>query len=91
MTPTVAGTNVTGGIRVTSNDANGNRVVMAMAAAHTTDTATTSIQNTSTATSGNFGLGVELGGSSAAAGNQAAQLVDQYFGAVSWRQRVVNR
>lgn len=91
MSSAVGGTNVTGGIRVTSNDANGNRVVFAMAAAHTTDTGVTSIVNTSTATSGNFGLGIELGGSSAAAGNQAANIVDQYFGAVSWRQRVVNR
>ena len=90
--PYAAGTSFTGGVRVTSNDANGNRMVFGTAAANTKDLINTACWLTAAANSGSMFIGVELGGSGAAAGdNDASALRDQFLGAVSWRQRVVVR
>lgn len=82
---------ITGGVRVTSNDANGNRMVFGTAAANTNDLANGATWYTTAATSGAAWIGVELDGSTATAGNAAADLVDQFLGATQWRQRVVLR
>lgn len=87
----IGGTNITGGIRVTSNDANGNRMVFACDKSVTTNTTHTYLYPTSATTSVNLMVGVELNGSSASSGNQAADLVSQFLGAVNWRQRVVRQ
>jgi hypothetical protein len=90
----VAGTAITGGVRETSNNATGNRMVFACVAgaiARSADTANTAVQPSSAATSQTFMVGVELAGSGAATGNAAADLVDQFVGAVAWRQRIVRQ
>jgi hypothetical protein len=88
----VAGTSITGGVRETSNNAAGDRMVFACAATRTADTANTTVQQSAAPyTSQTFMAGVELDGSSAATGNTAANLVDQFIGAVSWRQRIVRQ
>ena len=88
----VAGTSITGGVRETSNNGTGNRMVFATAAARAADTANTQVQhNASPWTSQTFMVGCELAGSSAATGNAAADLVDQFIGAVAWRQRIVRQ
>ena len=88
---TAAGTNITGGIRATSNDVNGNRMVFGVDAAKTTNTTITGVINTTPATSGTLFIGCELDGSSATTKNTAADLVDQFIGQAVWRQRVVAR
>lgn len=88
---TAAGTNITGGIRATANDPNGNRMVFGVDAAKTTNTAITAVVNTTPATSGTLFIGCELDGSTATTKNTAADLVDQFIGQVSWRQRVIAR
>ena len=87
----VAGTSITGGIRQTSNDASGNRLVLATNTARTAITADTAIQPTSQSHSSTYMIGIELGGSSAVAGDTAADLVEQFIGAVAWRQRIVRQ
>lgn len=90
----VAGTAITGGVRETSNNAQGNRMVFAVAAgaaSRTADTSNTAVQPGSSVNSATFMVGCELAGSSAATGNAAADLVDQFIGAVQWRQRVVRQ
>lgn len=88
---TATGTNITGGIRATSNDVNGNRMVFGVDAAKTTNTTITGVINTTPATSGTLFIGCELDGSSATTKNTAADLVDQFIGQAVWRQRVVAR
>jgi hypothetical protein len=67
-------------------------MVFATAAARAADTANTQVQhNASPWTSQTFMVGCELAGSSAATGNAAADLVDQFIGAVAWRQRIVRQ
>lgn len=89
--PTAAGTAFTGGVRATSNDANGNRMAFGTAAANSNDLAATATWYTSSATAGSMWVGVELDGATGTGGTTAAELRDQFLGAVSWRQRIVAR
>lgn len=64
MASSEAATAITGGIRATSNDANGNRYMIVCPSAVTTTLASGRIRLTSAATSALFGLALELNGSS---------------------------
>lgn len=86
-----ATTTITAGIRRTSNDANGHRLVFGMPVLQTVDNVNGGTNAATAATSGRIMLGVELAGSSAISGNAAADIVNQFMGATSWRQRVVPR
>lgn len=87
----IAGTTINGGVRQTSNDANGNRLVV-VGACNTRNTGQIGVsQSAAVGDHLNFGIGVELGGS-AATGNFAAQKVAyEWFIGRSEAQRVVLR
>lgn len=85
----IAGTAITGGIRRTANDGNGNRMVYGTAAARTNDLTNTGCWYTAAATTGSVFFGCELAGSGAATPDTADALVGQFIGAVAWRQRVI--
>jgi hypothetical protein len=87
---TEASTSGTGYIRATSNDASGNRFVLGSAQAFTGDTTNGAISKSSTTTMDAF-IAVELAGSSAVSGDQAAQLHSQYLGMPSEAVRGVRR
>lgn len=90
----VAGTAITGGVREAANNASGNRMVFAVASGALTsvaDTANTAVQPSASANAVSFMVGCELAGSSAATGDAAFDLTNQFFGAVQWRQRVVRQ
>lgn len=72
-----AGTNVTGGIRDSANDGNGNRWVLASPDYASTDTTNGRIVSASV-TEFAFMMGAELNGSGASSGNAAADLINQY-------------
>lgn len=85
---------LTGGVRATSNDAAGNRVVFAMASgtnAIAVDLTNGRIRPLSSQTSASMMIGVELNGSSAITNNTADDLISQFFGLASWRQQVIGR
>lgn len=85
-----ASTAITSGIRSTANDANGNRWLFSTPVVQTTDLVNGSLKlSSAVATPATFMIGAELGGSAATSGNTAAEVVDQFMGAVSWRQRVI--
>lgn len=92
-----ASTGLTGGMRTTSNIANGNndRLVVASPATVTHDsTSGILIDGTSRAgsvRSGLFGVGLEIGGSGASGLNAAQELIYQFLIPVSETQRVVLR
>jgi hypothetical protein len=86
------GTSLTGGVRRTSNDAAGNRLVIATPHAKTDDTANTGVTvNTATTSRPVFMIGQALNGSSAAAINSEASLIAQFIQSVSASSRVVAR
>ena len=85
-----AGTAFTGGVRATADDAGGNRYVIGSAKTHTADTTTGGLSIAS-GTVLDFFLGSEIGGASAAVGDQAAALLNQYLGYVSADDRPVIR
>lgn len=87
---TEAGTSGTGFVRATSNDANGNRYVIGSALTFTGDTTIGGISLAATTTLDAF-IGVEAGGSSAVAGDQAANLFAQYLGAAPEQVQGVRR
>lgn len=75
------GTNITGGVRGTSNDTDGNRWVMAAGAAYSTTTTTNgSLSDSAGVVQFPMMVGYEIAGSGAASGNAAADLVKQYYG-----------
>lgn len=76
---TEAATAGTGYIRATSNDGSGNRFVLGSAKTFTGDTTNGALSVTSAVLLDAF-IAVELAGSSAIAGDQAAQLYSQYLG-----------
>jgi hypothetical protein len=83
-------TAITAGIRPTANDANGNQTVLASAHACTTDLVNGAIRLTASQTTpATFMLGISLNGSTASTGNTPAELVGQFMGVTSWRQRVI--
>lgn len=80
------------GIRSTSNDANGNRLVLMAAAATTRDLTEGRLYVTASGTTiSTFGIGIELDGSSAATNNSSTALIGQFIGAVSTTTRVVKQ
>lgn len=79
---------VTGGLRASAADAEGNRFVMGSAKVSTTTTGTASLSK-SGVTVYDFFLGHEVG--VAAAGDQFADLLGQYLGSTGERARVVTR
>lgn len=86
-----ASTGITGGIRATSNDASGNRFILASPAAFTQDTANAAIWLTTAASRAIFGIGCEVGGSGAVSPFTAAAQVSRFFGPVHETVRVVGR
>lgn len=83
---------LTGGIRATANDADGDRFVLFSTKAHSTDLTNGYIQSTSGAlTSFDFGIGSEVGGSGAAEPDRAGDLAKQYFAGQSEQMLVVSR
>ena len=86
----VASTSITGGIRRTSNNAGGNRELLASAANATADT-TNGRLTASSSTTELFGVGCEVGGSGASAATRAAaaEQMEEFFAAFSESARVV--
>lgn len=80
---------VTGGLRASAADTDGNRFVMGSSKSVTTTTATASITKASV-TAFDFFLGHEFG-ASPAAGDAMADLLAQYLGSGSERVRIVRR
>lgn len=84
-----AATSLTGGIRATSNDAGGNRYVLASAKAIDKELTGGSINLTTGSTSFDFMIGSEIGGSGATGTDAAQDLIYQYMGAVHERRLIV--
>lgn len=86
-----AATAITGGIRQTSNNAQGHRWIMACPSAVTTDLVNGRITIAAPGVPlvGQFGLGWEIDGSAAIAAWVAARVVDEFFAVTGTRQRVV--
>lgn len=91
IAPTAAGTNITGGIRTTANNAFGNRFVILNRAAVTTSTTHTAAAATTATTRSVFGLAVQLNGSAAVEPWLNANLLDQLCAPPQWQQRVSER
>jgi hypothetical protein len=81
---TDAGTSITGGLRDSANDGDGNRWVMSCPDTMTKDTTNGAI-SLAASTQFKFMLGYELGGSGASTGNAASNLINQYLAHVSER------
>lgn len=79
------------GISNTANDANGNRLVFAFPVAITSDLVNGRLYPNAAATSGQMLIGVVLAGGSAASGNAATDIINQFMGAVAWAQKIVVR
>jgi len=86
-----AATAITGGIRATSDDAGGNRYVLSTPSAKTNDLTNGGMYLSSNATSLNFMIGMEVGGSSATNDETAQNQVYQYMAARSHTLRYVGR
>lgn len=83
---------VTGAIRATAADADGNRYVLVSdGAATTNDLVNGSIRWTFTSLTGDFGIGSEIGGAGAVFPDDANSLAQQYLAAQTESQRVVAR
>jgi hypothetical protein len=79
-TATEAGTSLTGALRASANDGDGNRYVIGSSKTMTKDTTQGGIAPTSNATSFPFFIGSAVDGSGAAAGDTPSDLVNQYHG-----------
>jgi hypothetical protein len=86
-----AGTAITGGLRRTSNDANGNRWVFCVPVAATSDTVNGLHYQTTATTSGVIGVGVEHNGSAATGTDTATVLRDSFYLPALMDERVVIR
>jgi hypothetical protein len=91
IAPTAAGTNITGGVRTTSNNGSGNRFVILNRAAVTTSTTHTAAAATTATTRSVFGIAVQRGGSSATNPWQDSDLLQQLCAPPQWQQRVSER
>lgn len=93
VTPDGTGTAVTGGIRKTSNDTNGNRMnLLSRSAVTATTTSPWSITLTTPATSGVFSIGVNLSGSAASTSHFSSEgQLGQLCTPPQWRQRIAAR
>lgn len=89
--PAQAATTVTGGLRRTANDANGNRWVIATPVARTNDTPTGAMLASTSTWRHQFMIAQALGGSAATGFNTESALVNQYIQTVSCTSRVVSR
>lgn len=86
-----AATALTGGIRATSNDADGHRYVLALPGATTNDLVNGSVKRNGAGSDTPMMVGVELTGSSAADADTAQNLVYEYLGIVGAVQRIAAR
>lgn len=77
-TAVTALTAITGGVRRTSDDTNGNRFTIHGNLAYTTDLVNGRLYLTAANATGDFGLGFILNGGSAAAPNTSTDIIDQY-------------
>ena len=84
-TNAVAGTSINGGVRETSNDANGNRLIV-VGNGTARDTSNIGVSGGTA-----YGIGVELGGSSATDAAAAQQVAYEWFMGRSETQQVVLR
>jgi hypothetical protein len=87
---TEAGTSGTGYVSATANDGAGNRYIIGSAKTFTADTTNGGLSVSSATTLDAF-IGAVVGGGSAAAGDQAANLYAQYLGSPSEVVRAVRR
>jgi hypothetical protein len=87
---TEAGTSSTGYVAATANDGAGNRYIVGSAKTFTADTTNGGLSVSSATTLDAF-IGAVVGGGSAAAGDQAANLYAQYLGSPSEIVRAVRR
>jgi hypothetical protein len=90
-TTTVAATSLTGGLRKTTNDGGGNRLVIGSPDTITKDLTTGEIYRPGTQYVLNFAIGFEIPGGTAGVANQAQGLILQYLAADTERLTVVNR
>lgn len=88
-----ASTAITGGIRATSNDANGNRFVIFTSKAFSTTGSLTEggLYSSSAVRAFDFAIGSEVGGNTAVTPDNAAALANQYFAGQSEQMLVVAR
>lgn len=86
-----AATAITGGIRATSNDADGNRYVISTSSAFTSDLAQGEVRLVAAAGTAYFMVSSEIGGSGAVSSAQAVELVKQFHGGQSIRLLVAAR
>jgi hypothetical protein len=84
-------TAITAGTRRTSNDANGNRIVILTTKTKTNDLTSGGFTLTTPLNSLPFAVGFEVDGSGAQNGDKANDLIYQYFGAVTENVRLVTR
>lgn len=90
-THAAAATAITGGIRATANDANGNQVVFGMAGGTLATNLTSGLIYSSGAMPSSLMAGVALDGSTATVRNAPADLMNQFIGIAPVKQRVVTR
>jgi len=86
-----AATSITGGIRATSNDASGNRYVLSMPNAFTSDLVAGLIYPTSASSRMFLGIGCEVAGTSAVSPSTALAQVYRFIGQTYEVARVVGR
>lgn len=86
-----AGADMGGWVEDDVDDANGNRWVVGTHEAYTPDTTNGGLDSTSAVRSYAFYLGMEIGGSTAQAGDDGADLYDQYLGTPSETQVIIPR
>ena len=77
--PTYAGTTLTGGVRKTTNDANGHRTFLVSNNGTTISTGNGSVAQASAGNPMLFAIGIELTGSSATGLNVAAEQAAQFW------------
>jgi hypothetical protein len=82
-----ASTSITGGLARTSN-LNGNRWILAGPAATVKDTTLGAVTNAAASSSASFGIGCEIGGTSATGYDDSASQIDEYYRVVSETVRV---
>lgn len=90
LSPTAAGTNVTGGVRTTATDANGNRFVLLRRGAVTTSTTHTAVVPSVGTRSSTYSIGWNIGATASLPYSEAAHL-QQLVIPPQWQQRVSER
>ncbi len=77
-----AATSITGGVRATSNDGNGHRYVVASAPGGSAVAVQGGMDGVTSSTVAQFGVGVEISGSTSTAPDRAQDIAYQFFAAV---------